>query len=1080
MNNRSINLRKTVLSTPIKDKPDLDNTPTSSKYNSPKLIQLIDQKFARQTEILTAKIDQAVSKAMSAMETKIIEMTKDINDLKKRIIEIENQHESISVLKNEIHELKFKLHRQDNLNVACNLRLNGIPSYKNENLYEIFKTMCESLEIVTPNINSIHRINTRSKTNDGTILIKLCSPMHKNFILKTIAQFKRVKKTQLSLTISKDGLFNMVRVLTKQKPGLTIVHINAQSLQNKLDEFRQIFISSNIDIICVSETWFQPEIVDGIYNLQGYRLFRSDRDSHAGGVCMYVRNELNSCMKLKSDSGSQIEFIFLEVCTADNTKLLVGTVYRPHRTIPFNNLIDTLENLTLLYNDVIIAGDFNSNILVEKRLNESMNTLDLYSVNTIIPTHFSNSGNTLLDLIFVNNCEKVLLYDQLSASSFSKRDLLFLTYDVTVFKESKVFEFRDFRRINYNLLNDIANNINWNEVYYYEAVEDQINFMQGKITILFDACVPKKVLRTKPTQQPWFNHEIKKLIRDRDNKYKRWKRYKTTQLYDHFKLARREVTKAINIAKSSYYQRKFNDAVDSGAKWMTIRNIGIGRKSTTPINIDINDLNEIFANQTALGNQNNNSACECLPSCGDLSFEEFTFKCVDQYDVRKSFLSIKSNAVGMDELNPKFLKLLLPICLPYFTHIFNTVLTKSIFPNTWKYTKIIPLPKPNKEFRPIAILPYLSKVLERLMYEQINTYIISKKLLTERQSGFRPMRSCATVLTDVVEYLRSKMDQNLVSILVLLDHSKAFDTVNHSILVQKLQRRFNFSQSACRLVSSYLSGRTQSVCHNSENSNILSIYKGVPQGSILGPLLFCIYVNDLPLVLHHCNIHLYADDVQVYTSANLDDLPCCISKLNDDLDRINSWAYNNDLKLNPKKSKCLLISKNKFINHSQYQITINNTNIDIVQTATNLGVIFNNSLTWTNHLQQNIAKTYGMLRSLWAVQLSTPIQIRMLLAKTYLVPTLLYGIEIFANCSCDDKQKLLVVYNNIARYVFNKKRYEHISSFSYQLFNMSFENLIKFRFDFTFRIKAATTNQIISLMLKWEIRWKMVVNMIRK
>lgn len=237
------------------------------------------------------------------------------------------------------------------------------------------------------------------------------------------------------------------------------------------------------------------------------------------------------------------------------------------------------------------------------------------------------------------------------------------------------------------------------------------------------------------------------------------------------------------------------------------------------------------------------------------------------------------------------------------------------------------------------------------MYRQIDEYLHKYNLLTERQSGFRSKRSCVTALIDVTEYIRETLDENMVSFLVLLDHSKAFDNVNHKILITKLNKLFNFSNSASKLISNYLANRSQIVCCNEQSSNALTTNKGVPQGSILGPLL----------------------------------------------------------------------------------------------STENLGVVFNETLSWNNHISSVIGKVYGMLRNLWAVQSSTPVHIRMLLAKTYLIPVLMYGCELFANCNSTEFAKLNTAFNSIARYIFNKKRFDSISNCTYKIFNMSLKNYLKLK-----------------------------------
>lgn len=242
--------------------------------------------------------------------------------------------------------------------------------------------------------------------------------------------------------------------------------------------------------------------------------------------------------------------------------------------------------------------------------------------------------------------------------------------------------------------------------------------------------------------------------------------------------------------------------------------------------------------------------------------------------------------------------------------------------------------------------------------------------------------------------------------MVLLDHSKAFDTVDHKILIQKLEKLFFFSTTACKLLWSYLCRRSQAVVLNNKYSEALNVDRGVPQGSILGPLLFCLYINDLTEAIEHCSIHMYADDIQIYKSSKVNEIYSAVDSLNNDLAKINKWALNNLLCINPKKSKCILITTNNWALNESIEIKINNDIIEFVSSSKNLGVVFNNRLNWSNHISIVVGRIYGMLRNLWAVKYYTPLEIGKLLAKTYLLPVPLYGCEIYANCSSSDFCKL--------------------------------------------------------------------------
>ena len=529
----------------------------------------------------------------------------------------------------------------------------------------------------------------------------------------------------------------------------------------------------------------------------------------------------------------------------------------------------------------------------------------------------------------------------------------------------------------------------------------------------------------------------------RDIAYRKWKRYKTDYYYEIFKNLRTSVKKNTKSLKKTFYETRFRNVAGSKQKWKVIKEIGVGKNETINCqNLNVDALNKKFLDISVPIVTNNP-----YESVRSTVFHEdkFEFKNVTQEDVLSSIVSIKSNSPGSDNVNPIFLNILLPEIIFHITFICNSVLTKSIFPDQWKKTKIIPTPKTSVEYRPIAILPVLSKVLEKLMVKQINNFLYNNSLLTEKQSGYRPNRSCVTALINVIEDVRTELEKNKVSFLILLDHSKAFDTVNHNILCSKLSRLFNFSTTAVKLIDSYLSKRSQAVHVGNISSKYLSVDRGVPQGSNLGPLLFSLYINDLPDILQHCRIHMYADDVQLYHSSSFESVEVCVSEINEDLNTIYNWATKNGLCLNPDKSKYLVINRRKIDTSHFPKCKINNSFIKKVDTTKNLGIIFNSTLTWSDHINQAVGRVYSMLRSLWISQYYTPVNIRILLAKTYLLPTLLFGSEIFASADYISQQKMNILFNNINRYIYGIGKFEHVSHVSKKLLNISFYKYLKLK-----------------------------------
>jgi len=521
---------------------------------------------------------------------------------------------------------------------------------------------------------------------------------------------------------SADKLNSLLKILSSHKNGLKICHINAQSLLNKIDEFRSNFENSNVDIICISETWFSTSTSENLIKLNGYKLFRSDRETHAGGVAIYVKLGIQCKLILSSPADFNLEFIFLEVRNRSEN-ILVGCVYRRNCRVDVLPLMHILEEQSVAYNNIVLAGDFNSNVLAENNLVEHMRAIGLAVVNQTTPTHFSSTVNTLLDLFFVSDSNKILLYDQLSANQYSKHDLIFLTYDFQLASLTSEVTFRDFKNINLPALRTQSSQIAWQSIYSMESVDEQVKFLEENIANLFEMFVPLKVRKCTNNPIDWLPSEVKILMRSRNHAYKRWKRYKTSECYLSYKNLRKRAAAAIAVAKTKHFENKFSTAISSKQKWSVIKNMGIVGKtqnSLDPVDLNLNEVNFAFVNFDTLNSSDNTSQTSIASSLPTNSSQNsFYFHGVSEADVLAAINSIKSQAVGLDNLHPGFLKLLLPTLLPYITHIFNNILTKSVFPSNWKKAKVLPLPKTSGDLRPISILPFLSKALEKLMSKQI-------------------------------------------------------------------------------------------------------------------------------------------------------------------------------------------------------------------------------------------------------------------------------------------------------------------------------------------------------------------------
>lgn len=284
------------------------------------------------------------------------------------------------------------------------------------------------------------------------------------------------------------------------------------------------------------------------------------------------------------------------------------------------------------------------------------------------------------------------------------------------------------------------------------------------------------------------------------------------------------------------------------------------------------------------------------------------------------------------------------------------------------------------------------------------------------------------------------MESGLISFLILLDFSKAFSSVDHSILLSKLREQFGFTECAIKLLQSYLSHRVQQVKLKDDVSKFCEVTSGVPEGSILGPILFSLFINDLGNCVVGAHSHLFADDFQIYDCALVQDISPCITKLNGILQHVSTWALSNKISINCSKSQAVVITNKKIDCLLIDKLRLGNDIIEFVNKVRNLGLIMNNKLTWSDHTNNVTSKVYSILSKLWMSEKFTPRNIKIKLIKSLIVPIFTYCAPIYAGCANSDWQKLNVAFNSCARYAFNVRRGDPISSLAKSLLGCSLRN----------------------------------------
>lgn len=817
--------------------------------------------------------------------------------------------------------------------------------------------------------------------------------------------------------------------------GIRTCHVNARSLlkPGRLDElYLELCCLHNFDLIGISESHLSTSIPDSDINIPNYNVMRRDRNRQGGGVLLYVHDRF-TCVRRPDLESPSLEMLWVEI-TLRNHNVLVGVCYRPPNQsaqdvdVFIDGLQDTLESITGPANQsIVLLGDFNDRCTawdsdhVNSELGQKLVNL-VASLNLFQLIQTPTRNENLLDLLITDSPGYFTDVDTLSPINDLDHHVIHGTLALST---PKAYSFK--RKVwlyelgNYARLNNLFLLTDWDEFFSASQNLDELTYRLTDLVLEYaEECIPNKIVTIRSRDKPGMTSEIRKLFRVAKRLHRRAKRTKNPDHVEHFRNARREAKSAFRTARSNFYTdiaNKILDPTTSCKTYWKLSKLVYGNKVAKgiPDMLDNDSPVSDAAGKAALFNKFFSDQCSLPPGSDADPLPDFQAATDSNLsvitttpgEVRKILTSLNTaKAVGPDGISNRILRECADSLSVPLARLFNWSLQLGRFPTPWKLANVVPVYKKSdrqkvENYRPVSLLSTLSKVLERIVHSRLYDYCMENNLLTEKNSGFKRQDSTVNQLLHITNIIGNALDQKEDACLVFLDISKAFDRVWHRGLLFKL-RQFGIHGNLLQWFSSYLEHRKQQVAVDGETSEALLITAGVPQGSILGPLLFLIYINDLVDKLE-CNPHLFADDtflLDFFVNPVLSSI-----RVNRDLAIIHDWGIIWKVFFNPLKTMYMVATKKtRPINYPDP--VFNGTPIEKVESHKHLGLYITQNFTWGHHIGCTLVKASRRVHLISQVRHLLPRRSLCSLYSNMVLPIIEYCDVIYDNCTLRDSLAL--------------------------------------------------------------------------
>ena len=818
-----------------------------------------------------------------------------------------------------------------------------------------------------------------------------------------------------------------------------LIYFNALSLVNKID-FLDILLKQELyDFIFITETWLKPKYPDPfIINNNAYSVYRTDRlFAGGGGVCILVKSSIAthiSLVNVDNYKNKSFEVVAVDFYYAKYKCCRLICIYFPpqltHSVEEVNTLIKTINSLNNKP-EIIVVGDFNFatinwNNLLSHRLGQPsqsfINYLNSNNLNQMILFSTHKHGN-ILDLLITSN--PTLIFNIEKAEPFSPtcdHNLIIVKLNIQSSIKNKFIKKRNFYRGDYESINTFLSNTNWNDIFN-DCLQNDINLTYSKFTSVIHQSIEQYIPYNKPKFKPKLPKHIKTLLTTKQMLYKRIEIDSTSKhLYN-------EISKLYKRAISQYRFFSEQNILQNGSKKSFYGYIN--KKIHTRIQLPplIDKHNNIIIEPQEQADLLNSQFVSVFtsdngitPTIKNLSFQNYTHTMEDIEItpdlVVKSVNNLKNSVSRSPDCIPAmFLKQTISTLAEPLAQLFSASLKLGKVPDCWLQQIITPIYKKGlkslpSNWRPIAGTSPTCRTLEDIIRNHITSFLLKNNIISKVQYGFLAGRSTLTQQLNLLNSLTYNYERNVQSEIIYLDFAKAFDSVSHQKLLFLLNH-LGINTTILTWINSYLSNRSQQTVVQNCLSRLRRVTSGVPQGSVLGPLLFLLYLEELLYALQKCEdikVFAFADDLKILSHNP--------TQLQHALKIVEEYSTNWQLRIQPPKSEHIIFSRQS--NHSNTDFFINNSLIPKCTSVKDLGIVLSNDIKWCTY----ISKVHSRATNLVYLILKTfksmdPFFYRKLFI-TYIRPLTEYNVNIWMPYYLGDIKKIESVQSLFTRMLCKK------------------------------------------------------------